>query len=1128
MLASLIFAWMLMLGSGVLAQQDFYQKPGRCITQMRVKCSKSSAESSCIFHLDCPGSQLCCSTDGCLNACVDSVNGSDSGGHNFHANLTINRSINDDREDNSSVAAVEHSLIVHSVTGDYFVCQNGLRIGSRYRCNGIVNCPGKDHSDEIDCPCNSHQSLCANGVCLETSGLCHPASPDAPKCAIASLNCSSFACSEPDNFRCRNTQCVPTRAKCDGVFNCFDGSDEENCAGNVGNFVCDGGLLKSRLNVWCNGVTDCQDHSDEPTNCTCIPGQFQCGNGRCIPEYQLCDFTDNCLDGSDEANCSVACTNENNLFSCPGVDGRCLASSQLCDGTTDCPDASDEINCIASKGLRSLDSMNACNRKGHFSCGPPSADVCVPLTAWCDQVTDCENQSDEPANCSSTCPNNSFQCDGLRCLSTGSRCDGKADCLDRTDETDCPCRDDQLPLPNSACLDARLFCNGIRDAADGSDEEWCTCKDRLRRTDPKKLCDAVVDCPDASDEMSCGKCSVSQFYCIKSQQCVFRNQTCDGQSDCQHGEDEENCLGVVPDCRIAPSMAVQQEHAGCLAVNNRGEWIPVCAERWSSSLSDAICEIMGYDKSLITNLIAMEPGEMPLRSADPKVPRGVDGPQIVISASKSCPSRKKVYIECGALTCGQGTSSEFGQPRALTGADVTEGKYPWTAALYHDGKFLCAATIVDQNWILTAAHCVIGMERSHLVARLGMTLRASLTPNEQFIPIDRITPHPAYRSPHAANLLSATADLALLHLSVPAHWNSRVKRACLPPTSGDLPETLVVAGWEQTRGTKSFLTGETLKDISIAAVEWSKCQANPLVEGSVTGNGSFCGSFATTGSATCILDDGGAALEKNFLGRWSVLGVMNFAYGCHTANAVAGFTNVAIYSDWITGVITQTTDSNATKIHSDDCPGGVRCALGQCINPSQVCDGNLDCDFGTDELNCTAAINPADQTINCDFQSSSLCGYRQDQTDQLNWYRGHTLTGNSSVFPSKSPNSTIATYLYISNLMINTTVGGSGRLISPKLPSSSTSCCLSVTFSAHNGVLVVYDLADNNKIFPVRSEGGLPSSDWTVRQVDIPGGVSTFVLDGRLPDNGNGSAVVAVASVHLDDGPCSAPSVLVT
>ncbi|KAG7224987.1 hypothetical protein INR49_014904, partial [Caranx melampygus] len=32
--------------------------------------------------------------------------------------------------------------------------------------------------------------------------------------------------------------------------------------------------------------------------------EFTCAQGACVPEYRVCDFTDNCGDGSDEENCS--------------------------------------------------------------------------------------------------------------------------------------------------------------------------------------------------------------------------------------------------------------------------------------------------------------------------------------------------------------------------------------------------------------------------------------------------------------------------------------------------------------------------------------------------------------------------------------------------------------------------------------------------------------------------------------------------------------------------------------------------------------------------------------------------------------------------------------------------------
>lgn len=35
----------------------------------------------------------------------------------------------------------------------------------------------------------------------------------------------------------------------------------------------------------------------------CSTQEFTCAQGSCVPEYSVCDFTDNCGDGSDEENC---------------------------------------------------------------------------------------------------------------------------------------------------------------------------------------------------------------------------------------------------------------------------------------------------------------------------------------------------------------------------------------------------------------------------------------------------------------------------------------------------------------------------------------------------------------------------------------------------------------------------------------------------------------------------------------------------------------------------------------------------------------------------------------------------------------------------------------------------------
>ena len=45
-------------------------------------------------------------------------------------------------------------------------------------------------------------------------------------------------------------------------------------------------------------------------------------------------------------------------------------------------------------------------------------------------------------------------------------------------------------------------------------------------------------------------------------------------------------------------------------------------------------------------------------------------------------------------------------PKVVGGRISEPGKWPWLVAILKNGNFHCGGVILDENWIMTAAHCV--------------------------------------------------------------------------------------------------------------------------------------------------------------------------------------------------------------------------------------------------------------------------------------------------------------------------------------------------------------------------------------------------------------------------------------
>lgn len=99
--------------------------------------------------------------------------------------------------------------------------------------------------------------------------------------------------------------------------------------------------------------------------------EFQCGNRQCIHYSLFCNGVADCADRSDELGCAI-CDPTSEIF-CP-LGRMCIPSRKRCDGQVDCLGGTDEIDCFELE----TGNFTICSDK-EFAC---SAFDCIPLVRF--------------------------------------------------------------------------------------------------------------------------------------------------------------------------------------------------------------------------------------------------------------------------------------------------------------------------------------------------------------------------------------------------------------------------------------------------------------------------------------------------------------------------------------------------------------------------------------------------------------------------------------------------------------------------------------------------------------------------------------------------------------------------
>uniref|UniRef100_A0A2C9H6G8 Peptidase S1 domain-containing protein n=1 Tax=Anopheles minimus TaxID=112268 RepID=A0A2C9H6G8_9DIPT len=243
-----------------------------------------------------------------------------------------------------------------------------------------------------------------------------------------------------------------------------------------------------------------------------------------------------------------------------------------------------------------------------------------------------------------------------------------------------------------------------------------------------------------------------------------------------------------------------------------------------------------------------------------------------------------------------------GEPlrRITNGQLAATAQFPYQAVLYSeagDGYYsLCGGTILTNNYILTAAHCVTNDFDQAVtggIVILGATDRDVFQSTQQRMSFGTagIRVHPQYDSTSIRN------DIATVRLDTPAVFNTYVKAIDLPALS-DTRQFGGVEGTASGFGRTSDTSAPSTVLRFVRNPVMTNAQCNQYWSTTVVQAQNVC--FDPTGGRSACHGDSGGPLTVQDAGRSLQVGIASFvsANGC-TSGAPSVWVRVSYFRDWI-------------------------------------------------------------------------------------------------------------------------------------------------------------------------------------------------------------------------------------
>jgi len=234
----------------------------------------------------------------------------------------------------------------------------------------------------------------------------------------------------------------------------------------------------------------------------------------------------------------------------------------------------------------------------------------------------------------------------------------------------------------------------------------------------------------------------------------------------------------------------------------------------------------------------------------------------------------------------------------ITGGSETEvNEYPWMAFVSTKRGSMCGGSLISEEWVITAAHCVSTDRPEDVRVDLGQHDLYSAT--EAVLvrkDVAEVQIHPDWNS------RTVSHDLALLRLDIPVDFSevSHVRPICIPTGSRNFEGySAKVAGWGKTSSSAS--TSRVLLEADVTILSNRECQATGHTVSNIKESMVCAKGEGDVGA--CMGDSGGPLMAQNDGGRYELVGAVSWGNGpCASKNYPGVSARITNMLDWIKNI----------------------------------------------------------------------------------------------------------------------------------------------------------------------------------------------------------------------------------